>query len=110
MRKRFFLIGYILLALAFTGTAIVEIWHRSENTELKRSERTHNFGSALGFKMGFGSGFSVTRFYAESMRNGGYIDDIRGKYIKYPLGLLALSGVFFLGGYLAGSSSDEEKV
>jgi hypothetical protein len=35
--------------------------------------------------------------------------DIRGSYIKYPIGLLVLSGAFFLVGYLIGDYSGKKE-
>ena len=114
VKHRFFKIGYILLALAITGIASVEIWHRVENTENKRDIRAFQFENTqrlAQFGMGrFRSGSSALVAGLNAASNGGMIDDIRGNYLKYPLGLLILSGVFFVGGYLVGGASDEKKV
>ncbi len=97
MKHRFFKIGYILLALAITGIASVEIWHRIENTREKRVSRCYRNP-----ELGEAESLVVAAF-------GGITVNIRGNYIKYPLGVIALSAFCFLGGYLVGDGSDEKK-
>ena len=110
MKHRFFKIGYILLALAITGMASVETWHRVENTQNKRTMRVFKRPQEIQF----GDDAPAPSFaeFAESLNlisNGGLTEDVRGDYLKYPLGVLALSAFCFLGGYLVGDGSDEKK-
>ncbi len=103
MKNRCFKVGFISLALALLGFIAVEIYHRSENTYEERMIRgLRSTSSLLSTLEAFEYADSSTQYLP-------FEEDIRGGYIKYPIGLLVLSGAFFLAGYLIGDSSGKKE-
>jgi hypothetical protein len=103
MKSRFFKIGYISLALALLGFIFMEIKHRSENTSANQMSRA--FQSA---------GLETARILNGGSSGGSFTptfeDDIRGRFMRYPIALILLSGAFFLAGYLVGDTPSKEEI
>lgn len=102
MKSRFFKIGYISLALALSGFIFIEIKHRSENTSTNQMSRAFQSSGleTASRLMGSSSGGSYTPTFE---------DDIRGQFMRYPIALIVLSGIFFLTGYLVGDATGKKE-